>query len=258
MISLYRVLKSGDKKEEISIYTLQDIPMDLLPEHKSKAQLEEERQAEQALQEEQKADKVRDQVEEILNNARKEGEAIREEAKQKGFEEGYTDGFQAGTEKAEQDYELRYKNEMSLIREDIKAAIESVAEAKEEVLGKYLEDLKNISVAVAEKVIQTSLKSSGDIIKRMILSATDKLKKKSWAKIYVAKTNESVSVQGDAELLRELSNLSDNVKVIIMEEEEPGTCIVELPDEIMDVSVNTQLETIKEILNNARLMQPHE
>ncbi len=53
--------------------------------------------------------------------------------------------------------------------------------------------------------------------------------------------------------MQELSNLSDTVKVIIMDGEEPGTCIVERPDEIIDVSVGTQLENIREIMNNARI-----
>ncbi len=53
--------------------------------------------------------------------------------------------------------------------------------------------------------------------------------------------------------MQELSKLSDNVKIIMLEEEDAGTCIVELPDEVIDMSVKTQLENIKEILNNARL-----
>ena len=36
-------------------------------------------------------------------------------------------------------------------------------------------------------------------------------------------------------------------------EEESGTCIVELPNEIIDVSAGTQLENISGILENARL-----
>ena len=34
---------------------------------------------------------------------------------------------------------------------------------------------------------------------------------------------------------------------------EEGTCIIELPDEIIDASVGTQMENIKDILNNVRV-----
>ena len=38
-----------------------------------------------------------------------------------------------------------------------------------------------------------------------------------------------------------------------MDKEEQGTCIVELPGEIIDISVPTQLENIKDIINNAKV-----
>lgn len=124
---------------------------------------------------------------------------------------------------------------------------------KEKVLEKYTDDLKRISLAVAEKIIQTSLHSSGDIVKRMILAATDKMTKKQWAKIYVTKTNTGISMNADTEFLEALSRLSDNIKIVTMDNEEEGTCIIELPDEIIDASVSTQLENIKDIINNARV-----
>ena len=105
---------------------------------------------------------------------------------------------------------------------------------------------------MAEKIIQTSLQSSGDIIKRMILAATDKLRKKQWAKIYVTKCESGISMEVDTEFLEALSSLSDNIKIITMDNGEDGTCIIELPDEIIDASVGTQLENIKDILNNVR------
>lgn len=121
------------------------------------------------------------------------------------------------------------------------------------MLEKYVDDLKRISLAVAEKIVQTSLQSSGDIVKRMILSATDKITRKQWAKIYLTKCETGVSMEVDAEFLDALSSLSDNIKIITMDNGEPGTCIIELPDEIIDASASTQLENIKDILNNVRV-----
>ncbi len=51
--------------------------------------------------------------------------------------------------------------------------------------------------------------------------------------------------------MKTLSDLSSNVKIIKMENEEQGTCILELPDEIVDLSVNTQMANIRELLDNA-------
>ena len=52
-------------------------------------------------------------------------------------------------------------------------------------------------------------------------------------------------VQGDVGLLNELSHVSGNIKIVAMDHSEEGTCIIELPEEIIDVSVNTQIENIK-------------
>ena len=57
--------------------------------------------------------------------------------------------------------------------------------ARDKVMEEYLDDLKDISLAVAEKIMRISLKNSSQIVKRMILASTDKLKKTAWVKIYV-------------------------------------------------------------------------
>ena len=41
--------------------------------------------------------------------------------------------------------------------------------------------------------------------------------------------------------LTALSGLSDHIKIIPMAGDEEGTCIIEMPDEIIDASASTQL-----------------
>ena len=125
--------------------------------------------------------------------------------------------------------------------------------AKALSMEQYMDDLKAVTITIAEKIIQTSLKSSGEIIKRMIVSATDKLKKTEWVKIYIDRFGYEKLLEVDSVLAAELSHLSDNIKIIVMDKEEIGSCIVEVPEEIIDLSVSTQLENIKDIINNARL-----
>ena len=114
-----------------------------------------------------------------------------------------------------------------------------------------MDDLKRISLAVAEKIIQTSLQSSGDIVKRMILAATDKITKKQWAKIYITKCDTGISMDVDTEFLDAMSKLSENIKIITMDNGEEGTCIIELPDEIIDASAATQISNLRTILTDA-------
>ncbi len=167
----------------------------------------------------------------------------------KGEEDGYAEGLRRATEDADKKITLELNNFMERLENEIY----EISEEKEKLLEQYLDALKNISIAIGEKIVQTSLKSSKEVIERMILVATEKMKKVSWAKIYIGNSGEGIDISGDTEFLESISHIAESVKIVVIDESEPGTCIVETPDAIMDISVKTQLENIKEILNNARL-----
>jgi len=198
-------------------------------------------------------EKAQKRAKEITDKAQEEAEQVLANAKQAGHEEGYDAGFKEGYEKAYEEHKKESDRQLQEHKAILKQTIESVAEEKEKILEKYIDDLKRITLTIAEKVIQTSLKSSGEVIKRMIVAAAGKLKRTQWIKIYVSQNDAGQMIQGDVGLLNELSHISGNIKIIAMDHAEEGTCIIELPEEIIDVSVNTQLENIKGILNNARL-----
>ena len=141
-------------------------------------------------------------------------------------------------------------DELYYLEREIRQAVESVKEAKKRCLNTYLDELKDCAIAVAEKVIHISLKSSGEVIRQMIIAATEKLDKSAWVKIYIDRTDYEMLMQADSDLLSELSHLSDNIKFVVMDQEEEGSCIIERPDEILDLSVNSQIENIKDILAN--------
>ena len=192
---------------------------------------------------------ARREAEEVLAKAREEAEVLRQEAREKGREEGY----EAGMEQGRADSEALYEQEVETFQKNAADFMDTIRREKDEVREKYLDDLKRVVLAIAEKVIHTSLKSSENIIHRMIIAATDKLKKTEWAKIYINKCDAKITMNTDVEFLNALSHLSDNVKIVAMDNEEEGICIIELPEEIIDASVSTQLENIKDILNNARV-----
>lgn len=190
-----------------------------------------------------------EQAKQILADAREQADILR----QKAFRDGHEEGRLEGHREAYEEQRKLLDEEIRQLQTDAADVIKSVSIEKTKLLEQYVDDLKRISLAVAEKIIQTSLQSSGDIVKRMILAATDKITKKQWAKIYITKCNTSISMEVDTEFLDAMSKLSDNIKIITMDNGEEGTCIIELPDEIIDASVSTQLENIKDILNNVRV-----
>ncbi len=196
-------------------------------------------------------------AEEIKNSARIKAEEImnaaREEGLKQGVEEGFKQGYSDGIEKADNEIDKRFQEEYKRLSAEVAADINAFSEEREKLLEYYIDDLKEIALAIGEKIVQTSLRSSAQVIERMIIKATEKMKKVGWAKIYIGGDGVGSEIQGDTEFLKSLSHIAHSVKIVIIDEDEPGTCIVETPEGILDISIKTQLENIKEILNNARL-----
>ncbi|MEA5083862.1 MAG: FliH/SctL family protein [Lachnospiraceae bacterium] len=188
------------------------------------------------------------QTEKMLQKAEEEAEEIKKQAYSDGFEQGLGEGF----EKAHEEHKQELKEETAAFLITFRDLIQAFEKEKDALIDQNVDTLKDISVAVAEKVIQVGLKSSGEIIKKMIVSATEKLKRKEWVKIYISKADASMFVEANTDLAKALVHLSDNLKIVAMENGAPGTCIIELPDQIIDASANTQLENIRSILRGAR------
>ncbi len=212
--------------------------------------LEEERQRNQE-QAQQLVSQAKEEANALLEKAKEEAEQVREDAKQAGYDAGYAVGEEEGYQEAYNKVEETVGVEAQAFLQELKQSLEDITKQKEDVLYQYKNDLKDVAIAIAEKVVQVSLRSSGEIIERMIISATERLKTKEWVKIYISKSDAQMMLQADRDLVASLSHLSEHIKVIVMNDEKQGTCIIECPDEIIDASVNAQMENIKEILNQS-------
>lgn len=194
-----------------------------------------------------------DKAEEILAEALEAARQIEKEAAADGQKNGYAAGREKGLKEGREQLENALKEQQAVFEESLQRALRSVDKAKEQNLKAYLDELKDCALAVAEKVIYISLKSSGEVIKRMLISETEKLKKTAWVKIYMEKTNYNMMMEADADVVNELARLSDNIKFVVMNKENSGNCIIEMPEEIVDISVDTQMENIRDLLENIKI-----
>ena len=201
------------------------------------------------------------QAEQILADARREADKIllqaRDEADGKAKEvfakargEGYQEGYVAGMAQAAQESRQAREEQAARLEEEIHRFMEHAGVALDRQMDQSVDDLRDLAMAVAEKVISVSLRSSADVIARMIQTAIDKRKKKEWVHIYIAECDAKRLTQLPASLTKALSSLSDRVRIIPMADDESGTCIIEMPDEIIDASVSTQLSNLRTILND--------
>lgn len=189
---------------------------------------------------------AREEADRIVAEAKASADQIRKDAEEQGHKEGYDAGEAAARADVEQEYHARLMD----LEDRAKGAMEEIAEAREKILHRYLGELKDIAVAVGEKVIHVSLASSGEVIKRMISAEVEKRRKTAWMKIYMDREDYDRMVKTDTDIADELSRISDNIKCVVMNSEKEGYCIIETPEEVTDISVDTQMENIRDRLQD--------
>ncbi|MCI9391133.1 MAG: F0F1 ATP synthase subunit delta [Oscillospiraceae bacterium] len=201
------------------------------------------------------------QAELILKQAREEAESLVEQAKAAAQreqeqirmgarDEGYRIGYAEGTAKAMEDAARDREATAQRLEGEVRAFLEKADMAREGMLLQVKEELLDLCIAVAEKVVRVSLKSSSDVIVRMIQAATERMKRQEWVHIYISGCDTRGSAQISPALTTTLGALSQHVKIVPMGDEEDGTCIIETPEEIIDASVSTQMSNIRDILHD--------
>ena len=120
--------------------------------------------------------------------------------------------------------------------------------ALDQQLERNVDEMRDLAIAVAEKVVSVSLKSSSEVIGKMIHTAIDKRKRREWVRIYLAECDAKRLQPISPPLAAALASLSDQVRIVPVADDESGTCIIEMPDEIIDASASTQLSNIRGIV----------
>jgi flagellar assembly protein FliH len=189
----------------------------------------------------------------IIETAKEEAEKLRKEASERGYEEGHEKGLEEGRLEGMRKCEEEAEVQTEAFRAEMTDALGAVAKTKQRILERYMNELKDLAITVAEKVIHVSLNSSGRVIERMISDEAEKHKKTAWVKIYMNKRDYNMMAETDRDMVSELSNLSDNIKFVVMDDEPEGYAIMETPEEIVDLSVNTQLSNIRDKIREVHL-----
>ena len=189
---------------------------------------------------------AREEAEQLLASARAAAKAEQEEIRMGARDEGYREGYAQGTAKAMDDAQRDREAVAARLEKEVQAFLEKADMAREEVIRQSQDELLDLCIAVAEKVVRVSLKSSSEVIVRMIQTATERLKRQEWVHIYIS----GCDTRSVAQISPALGALSQHVKIIPIKDDEGGTCIVETPEEIIDASVSTQMTNIRDILRD--------
>ena len=241
--------------EEISHDSL-DITLEAeAPEEETEAEPEEEPKQETPvhyaqLQAELILNQAREEAQQILDQARETAMREQEEIRAGARDEGYREGYAQGIAKAMDDSVRDREATAARLEKEVQSFLEKASLAREEMLLQSRDELLELCLSIAEKVVRVSLKSSSEVIVRMIQTATERMKRQEWVHIYISGCDARQLAQISPALTPTLGALSQHIKVVPMGDDESGTCIVETPEEIVDASVSTQMSNIRDVLRD--------
>lgn len=162
----------------------------------------------------------------LVSRAQEEAGTIRESAAK--------EGYKAGLEQA--------KNEIG----QVKTAIEDFLKAKQEVFEYIAPDILEISIDIARKIVKHEIEQDPEIVLATILDVLKNISRDE-AKISI-KVNPSqlALTKNNIPEIISLTGLETKVNVIADDTIEVGGCIVLTSNGVVDATMNTQLEIIKE------------
>ena len=193
---------------------------------------------------------AREDAQRLLEQAREQAEQEQEEIRAGARDEGYRDGYAQGIAKAMEDSVRDREATAARLEKEVQDFLEKASLARDEMLLQSRDELLELCLSVAEKVVRVSLKSSSEGIVRMIQTATERMKRQEWVHIYISGCDARQLAKISPALTSTLGALSQHIKVVPMGDDESGTCIVETPEEIVDASVSTQMSNIRDVLRD--------
>lgn len=187
----------------------------------------------------------------IIKNATKEAAAIVAKAhedalliKEKAQKSGKEEGFVSGKLEA-----LKQCDKYVQTAAQFLAGINSKKDAyfismEDEILDTVIEMVKKITLL--------ELKTDSDAIFRILKQASRAFRNDDYLKISFANGDVSQDIITDIDFIKSVVGNIKDIDVEILPDAETGTVILDNGSEIIDASVPTQIDLLKEILNNSR------
>jgi len=166
-----------------------------------------------------------------------------EEARQQGAQMGYDEGYQ----KAYQD--------VHLLVENIEAIADSTFKIKKEILLSSEQEILELSIVIAEKILKQQLKIKPEMITEVIKAAIGELKDKEEIKIIINPALKEQLYNFSEEMKATMKGLK-TVKIIEDKTIHANSAIVESPESRIDARIDTQIAKITEELMKTFAQEP--
>ncbi len=165
------------------------------------------------------------------------------EAMESAREEGYLRGYAEGQAQA------MMENEQKLAQ--IAALLQEIDQGKEEVFRQHEQDMVGLALDIARKVVDCKLQESDTAFMNIYRKAAESLQGQRTVHLQVS-GHELSFVTGSSEYLKSLIRGAERIDIEVLADAEPGTCILETEEAVVDASVSKQLERLEQAVMAAR------
>lgn len=251
-----KVIKPGGAHPSDEVYHIPDVSSAPLQEEEEAEETpaaaaqesEEEREARFLLQmhimEERAKAHAEEVAQKILQSATNERNQILEQAQ--------ADAGRLRREAREEAYQTAYEEHKSEIQgclRQVDDLMERLQQDHREFTIQYEQGLTDLALDIAEKVMDESIAEHRELMIPLVNKAVSTVKNAEWISVEVSSQLPGLV----EELKREMAKRQGTVVPEILGAElSPGGCIVHTPQGIIDASVSSQMEKLREILDENR------
>ncbi|MBQ8177061.1 MAG: hypothetical protein IJ035_08535 [Oscillospiraceae bacterium] len=176
----------------------------------------------------------------VMEKAQNECVILKEQAKQEGYDEGYASGREESLEKYK-----KYIDASGKLLSEINSRKDAYYISNED-------ELRNTVFEMVKKITRAELVANPKVIEGIIAEAAKNFRNSDYIKITLAEDELTERFRTDEKLIKELIPFISEIEIEFDDEAEEGTVILDNGSEIVDAGIPTQLDFLKEILNNTR------
>lgn len=182
-------------------------------------------------------EKAKADAQNIISSAKVEEKSLFEKAKSDGFKAGHEEGYKAGNEEAQR------------LVERIHKMIEAVQAKRQEILDNTEQQIVNLVILIARKVVKIMSENQKSVIMSNVLQALKKVKGSGDVVLRVNLADVKLTTEHIRDFIHQVENIK-NISVVEDSSVEKGGCIVETDFGAIDARISSQLNELEtQILN---------
>jgi flagellar assembly protein FliH len=171
----------------------------------------------------------------MSQQAKETFESAREEGFLKGYEEGQAQAFS--------------ENEKMLAQ--IASLLQMIDLGKEELFKRYEQDMVDLALDIARKVVDVKIQESDEAFLNIFRKAAEGLHGQKTVRLQISGHEARFATASSNYLLSLISGV-EHLDIEVQEDKEPGTCILETDDVLIDASACKQVEKLVQAVEAVR------